>query len=61
MTAGLAVATATACFPVQAQGANPAAAAPSTSVGSEQASPGGPAGVAATATPAGDASATVAS
>ncbi len=56
MTAGLAVATATACFPVQPQGANPAAAAPSTSVGSEQASPGGPAGVAATATPAGDAS-----
>ena len=49
MTAGLAVATATACFPVQAQGANPAAA-PSTSVGSEQASPGGPASVAAAAT-----------
>ena len=44
MTAGLAVATATACFPVQPQGANPAAAAPSTSLSAEQASSGGPAG-----------------
>ena len=61
MTAGLAVATATACFPVQPHGANPAAAAPSTSVGSEQASPGGPAGVAAAATSVSDASAPVAS
>ena len=57
MTAGLAVATATACLPVQPQGANPAAAASATSVGTEQASHGGPAGVAAPATSAGDASA----
>ena len=57
MTAGLAVATATACFPVQPQGANPAAAAPATSLSTEQASPGGPASAAVSATPAGDASA----
>ena len=57
MTAGLAVATATACFPVQPQGANPAAAAPSTSVSTEQAFSSGPAGTAASATPVGDASA----
>ena len=57
MTAGLAVATATACFPVQPQGANPAAAAPSTSVSAEQAFSSGPAGTAASATPVGDASA----
>ena len=50
MTAGLAVATATACFPVQPQGANPAAVAPSTSVSTEQASSSGPAGTAASAT-----------
>ncbi len=60
MTAGLAVATATACFPVQPQGAGPGAATPSTSLGAEQASPGGPAGVASSATPAGDASASAA-
>ena len=57
MSAGLAVATATACFPVQPQGANPAAAAPSTSVSTEQAFSSGPAGTAASATPVGDASA----
>ena len=57
MTAGLAVATATACFPVQPQGAGPGAAALSTSVGTEQASPGGPASAAASAVPAGNASA----
>ena len=60
MTAGLAVATATACFPVQPQGADPGAAASSTSVGTEQASPSGPASVATSATPASDASAPVA-
>ena len=57
MTAGLAVATATACFPVQPQGADPGAAALSTSVGTEQASPSGPASAAASAVPAGNASA----
>ena len=50
MTAGLAVATATACFPVQPQGANPAAAAPATSLSTEQASSSDPAGTAASAT-----------
>ena len=60
MTAGLAVATATACFPVRPQGADPGAAASSTAVGTEQASPSGPASAAASATPAGDASASVA-
>ena len=60
MTAGLAVATATACFPVQPQGADPGAAASSTAVGTEQASPSGPASAATSATPAGDASASVA-
>ena len=59
MTAGLAVATATACFPVQPQGADPGAAVSSTSVGTEQASPSGPASVATSATPASDASAPV--
>ncbi|MEZ7787933.1 glycoside hydrolase family 16 protein [Actinomyces naeslundii] len=57
MTAGLAVATGTACFPVQPQGADPGAAAPSTSLSTELASPGGPASAAALATPVGDASA----
>ena len=57
MTAGLAVATDTACFPVQPQGADPGAAAPSTSLSTELASPGGPASAAALATPVGDASA----
>ena len=56
MTAGLAVATATACFPVQPQGVNPAAAAPSTSVSTEQAFSSGPAGTAASATSVGDVS-----
>ena len=56
MTVGLAVATATACFPVQPQGAGPGAAALSTSVGTEQASPGGPASAAASVPPAGNAS-----
>ena len=60
MTAGLAVATATACFPVRPQGADPGAAASSTAVGTEQASPSGPASAATSATPAGDASASVA-
>ena len=60
MTAGLAVATATACFPVQPQGADPGAAVSSTSVGTEQASPSGPASVATSATPASDASVPVA-
>ena len=56
MTAGLAVATATACFPVQPQGANPAAAAPSTSVSTEQAFSSGPAGTVASATSVSDVS-----
>ena len=56
MTVGLAVATGTACFPVQSQGADPGAAALSTSVGTEQASPGGPASAAASVPPAGNAS-----
>ena len=60
MTAGLAVATATACFPVRPQGADPGAAVSSTAVGTEQASSSGPASAAASATPAGDASASVA-
>ena len=60
MTAGLAVATATACFPVRPQGADPGAAVSSTAVGTEQASPSGPASAATSATPAGDASASVA-
>ena len=60
MTAGLAVATATACFPVRPQGADPGAAASSTAVGTEQASPSGPASAATSATPTGDASASVA-
>ena len=60
MTAGLAVATATACFPVRPQGADPGAAASSTAVGTEQASLSGPASAATSATPAGDASASVA-
>lgn len=39
MTAGLAVATATACLPIHPQGGDPEAAAPATSASAEQASP----------------------
>ena len=51
MTAGLAVATATACLPFQPQGGDPGAATSSAGAATEQASPSSSAGVTASSTP----------
>ncbi|WP_167150113.1 glycoside hydrolase family 16 protein [Actinomyces sp. ZJ308] len=61
MTAGLAVATATACLPIQPQGGAPGAAASSTGPGVEQTSPSGSVGATASTTSGGEASAPAAS